>query len=1770
MESDSDKNNVNKIDENIPTSQPSAALALTALLDNTKEELKPIVTPVLQNLPDEIIIGMAVSLLPDVNINISLSNPNEQLDKLNLKIEEKNEKKANEISNNPNLQTLNATNVIGNIAGSTINATSKVGNVIGIKNKLPIIINNFPRLGDKARDGARKVLTSIKNLKNKTLQKLKLKSKKGFINKKIMNEAVIEANSFLADKRLNDTNSISNRMKSLINHKNIKTSLIKESIISNLNKNKTNNIKKIINQIINDRNKIIKLNRYFNASRAADNLKNLFKTKNNSNVDIQINNLTNDDNIKLNIADALTSDNSDILIDIIYSELKKREVFDKMDNQQKIVNELIALIRTGNEQKVSSFIDTIVNFISASEYNNQLNLALSNNDDKSLSNIIYQLLVEKLNDQDNIIKKIGRKLGLNIKDTNIGAVKNSIMLGTAKGQIKNLEKKLLESKEGQLVLNELKKNSINVVNDVKSTLRNLSIIPRGNKKSSISTNSLNDIKDGHLKKLIFDVMALNYTNTIIEKRLIINTANKLGIHLSNDAYTKTILDISTSSPNDVTKSIVDQLSKYKIGKKIIKGIKSKAITLSNRDKANNADTMANNLRLDIEKAKIDAAVSGRSSDVEKIKLLQAKLIELENISKVLKEHADNTQVYDDSRNLINIAAKKSREAKINLDKVRDALNTASSDPIVERTLRQALIVAEDQNKRANITFNAAKNYIQNKWNSASSSSKKIENININNPEIIKTINKSIEIKNKISGVPEVIEAKSAGKSALSNIKHGNVKGLVNDVIRLNKAKAALEKKIIVGTAAKLGVKISDKNYDRLRMAMASTTPMGAAKTLIVVLSKTPAGKKLINNIKQKATNAVKHNKAQDANIHAEFITEEARRLNEEANISNNPNDKIAAKEALKKAEDARNAASILNEHAIAASAVTETKSLIEVARMKLSEAKNNVTKLNEKLNFTKESKERASIENDIKLANLAVDNAEMGLADAQVTVKKFEQESANTGNKVINYLQTRPQIQAEINKLGETKESAKKAVEALKSGDKKEIISSAKDLMQQKTELTKGAYKSAGSAVGLNLSDQDVKEIQKAQKAAKNAAKAGKAAMKMKNLLKGPAAFIIAIVAIILEKTLNLDEDDFAKCKAGDFDLSSIPDWAKKVIDMIPGLGELFDLIGNKLCIKQGCPEHKPENSGGLCYPSCQKSFKSDGAMLCWKQYPDFENNGEGHTITSITQKVTTNTGTIPDRCGPGEDKNGALCYPACRSGFNGVGPVCWERCKDGTVDTGIRCEKSSYGRGAGRVPDRTPCPGGYRTDPVTCWRDLKCNTWWDGCCSRGLFGECWGCARTSCSGPDIKGRDPVCRRDEDLIGLLCYPKCRPGFVGNGPVCWRDITPYTKQSYGRGAGNPMKCAPGLDNVAGLCYRKCPPGFTMKSLGLCQQICPPGSTDFGVGCTREMYNRGAGDVPFNIYMKPRKAGVENFMDISHLIDYYTVENFTEFDASQPYETPFESFSNQNDFLQEFYNVNNVVQILESFDNETIMEYYDNAIVVNDVFEYGRNEAFDNLELFNVQNGNGFEGFSYLDSKQTDEICSNGYCGIPLYKTYSQYEQLASYNSDECRDAPIFKQRRSKYYKSLTPQCSSLKPKKVKNSRPVQNTEIVEPKYATFAPIDKESSIKSGYTISSSVYSINSSISPKATKEFTPKTGNTPKAKPFIRQAIKTLAKSFPTNKTDQTRLARRALRSVEDIKGALKDKEIKPIAKAIMKQVAMNPPMVIVKPRLAEKFYQIDI
>lgn len=46
--------------------------------------------------------------------------------------------------------------------------------------------------------------------------------------------------------------------------------------------------------------------------------------------------------------------------------------------------------------------------------------------------------------------------------------------------------------------------------------------------------------------------------------------------------------------------------------------------------------------------------------------------------------------------------------------------------------------------------------------------------------------------------------------------------------------------------------------------------------------------------------------------------------------------------------------------------------------------------------------------------------------------------------------------------------------------------------------------------------------------------------------------------------------------------------------------------------------------------------------------------------------------------CNSGEDRNAGLCYPKCRSGYNGVGPVCWGNPPSGWVNCGMGAAKTS------------------------------------------------------------------------------------------------------------------------------------------------------------------------------------------------------------------------------------------------------------------------------------------------------------------------------------------------------------------------------------------------------------------------------------------------------------------------------------------------------------
>jgi len=133
------------------------------------------------------------------------------------------------------------------------------------------------------------------------------------------------------------------------------------------------------------------------------------------------------------------------------------------------------------------------------------------------------------------------------------------------------------------------------------------------------------------------------------------------------------------------------------------------------------------------------------------------------------------------------------------------------------------------------------------------------------------------------------------------------------------------------------------------------------------------------------------------------------------------------------------------------------------------------------------------------------------------------------------------------------------------------------------------------------------------------------------------------------------------------------------------------------------------------------------------------------------------------------------------------------------------------------------------------------------------------------------------CPAGQEKDAGLCYPKCKSGFTGVGPVCWRGCPDKFRDdgafcakpaAYGRGGGYPWKFgdpAFNLDNARGRCegenggagtceqdgaiwYPKCKAGFTKVGCCVCSPSCPSGMTDIGVSCAKESYGRGVGTTP----------------------------------------------------------------------------------------------------------------------------------------------------------------------------------------------------------------------------------------------------------------------------------------------------------------------------------
>lgn len=193
--------------------------------------------------------------------------------------------------------------------------------------------------------------------------------------------------------------------------------------------------------------------------------------------------------------------------------------------------------------------------------------------------------------------------------------------------------------------------------------------------------------------------------------------------------------------------------------------------------------------------------------------------------------------------------------------------------------------------------------------------------------------------------------------------------------------------------------------------------------------------------------------------------------------------------------------------------------------------------------------------------------------------------------------------------------------------------------------------------------------------------------------------------------------------------------------------------------------------------------------------------------------------------CPAGQEYDAGLCYPKCDAGYYGIGPVCWHVCPDGYTNDGALCRKDaiivakdSYGRGAGTT--------------LGCAADEEQNV-----------GLCY----------------PKCKDGYDGVGPMCWQICPAGYTNTGLTCNRPADTITKDSYGRGVGTipdniiNHTCPSGKEYSNGLCYKTCANGYYGDG-PVCWQYCPAGYVSTGATCLRpsedflrSSYGRGAGTV-----------------------------------------------------------------------------------------------------------------------------------------------------------------------------------------------------------------------------------------------------------------------------------------------------------------------------------
>lgn len=405
--------------------------------------------------------------------------------------------------------------------------------------------------------------------------------------------------------------------------------------------------------------------------------------------------------------------------------------------------------------------------------------------------------------------------------------------------------------------------------------------------------------------------------------------------------------------------------------------------------------------------------------------------------------------------------------------------------------------------------------------------------------------------------------------------------------------------------------------------------------------------------------------------------------------------------------------------------------------------------------------------------------------------------------------------------------------------------------------------------------------------AKKLVAKIGAMTIKMAALAStGIGVILTPLTAISISLSIALlaagDKARFEKDSPDDKDWETVPEGARVAIEAVPLIGDIISIIAPFVAFKEGCPAGTAEQNG-LCYEPPKPGFECE-AFLCYAHdYPGF--NPLSETQAHLTKRILMDTGTIPDRCPPGQSHGagGAFCYDD-RPGMDVVAGTAWERCNGDETDAGALCSKMD------------PCPAGEHDVGGTCWGVVRQDCAIDCITKPASGGASHGggnCRGGGCRGGECRTTGGGCRREchgdpwkavwenghqecrdicdpvkTECVPITCDPVvCDPIYtdpiVPCGTTCW-NVEGIKTQLHQRMHTRTKRsevltphsnvCEPGKTNIGDLCYGGIPEGYTRKVLGTLDQTCPGDkeewkglenfnpTQDIGVSCQRATYTR----------------------------------------------------------------------------------------------------------------------------------------------------------------------------------------------------------------------------------------------------------------------------------------------------------------------------------------